>query len=140
MDFTFIASIVCDSCAMIFSFVFGVIYLTRPRYMPYHRDALGMEWNGLDARLQTLLIAFMRVVGGGFISAAMSLLFLLILMCRSGEEWLKYAILIVGFSTAVPTLYATILLKRNTPTSPPVGFSVLSVLLLLLGFGFSYFW
>lgn len=30
----------------------GILYLTTPRFMPYHADALGVSWEALPANYQ----------------------------------------------------------------------------------------
>ena len=45
---------------------FGVIYLTRSQFMPYHSLALDKPWSEVESNTQTLILALMRVAGGGF--------------------------------------------------------------------------
>ena len=134
MNGTLIAAFVCYFSAALFSAIFGVVYLTRSKFMPYHEDALGLSWSQLDARMQTLLLAFMRISGGGFLAAAVGIMILLLIPFRAGEVWSKYAIPAVGLTSALPALYATILMRRRTPAASPVWAGVLNVALLVLGF------
>ena len=46
-------------------FLFAGMYLFRPDFMPYHEVAIGMPWKDLPAELQVLIIALLRVGGGG---------------------------------------------------------------------------
>lgn len=50
---------------------FGLTYLFKDSFMPYHRAAVSIPWNKLDINIQFLILALMRAVSGGFILAAL---------------------------------------------------------------------
>lgn len=112
----------------------GLVYLTRPEFMPYHADAVGMSWGELKPELQTLLLALMRVAAGGFLAAAATVFVLLAIPFRRGQRWADFAIPGVSLLAAVPTLFAVILVRSRTPAKPPLGMAALEVALILLGF------
>lgn len=114
--------------------VFGVVYLTCSEYMPYHRAALGLDWKDLNPPLQTLLITLLRVAGGGFLASGLGIGIILGFPFRSGEPWATYAILVIGLTVAIPTLYATIVMRRRTPASPPVAAGAVGVGSIVVGF------
>jgi hypothetical protein len=37
----------------------GLIYLFKKSFMPYHSEAVSMEWNEVESNFQHLIIAFM---------------------------------------------------------------------------------
>jgi hypothetical protein len=43
---------------------FGLVYLLRKQFMPYHRVALGQEWAEVPRPVQVLTLALMRAVAG----------------------------------------------------------------------------
>lgn len=134
MSGTLDAAFVCYTLGALLSAVFGVIYLTSTQFMPYHQDAVGLAWGELDSRMQTLLLALMRVSGGGFLATALSIIFMLFFPFYAGEEWSKYAIPMVGLAEALPALYAALLVRRRTPASPPLWAGLLAAALIVLGF------
>ena len=54
----------------------GLIYLFKNSFMPYHSDAISLEWNEVDSSNQFLILALMRAVSGGFIAIAIVAAFL----------------------------------------------------------------
>jgi hypothetical protein len=134
MGATEFAATVCYALAVLVAMAFGVLYLTRSRFMPYHSDALQLGWDELDSQLQALLLALMRGVGGGWLAVSLSVAFLLLFPFRAGETWARYAIPLVGLAAALPSLYAGLYVRSRTPASPPVNLVVVAVLLLIVGF------
>ncbi len=139
MTIPFIAAFICYALVAFFLIIFGVIYLTRPTLMPYHLEAIGRSWTDLDASMQTLFLALMRVAGTGFLVTALSMLMLLLIPFRAGEIWASYAIPAIGLMQLLPTLAVTMYVRKHTPGSPPVGMNMLGVGFLILGFIMSLF-
>jgi hypothetical protein len=48
------------------SIVVGVTYFTAKQFMPYHAQAVGTPWQEVDTGVQTLILALMKVAGGGW--------------------------------------------------------------------------
>jgi hypothetical protein len=59
------AAAVSYSIVALISVVLGSIYLVSSQFMPYHAAALGTSWVALEPAEQTLILALMRVSGGG---------------------------------------------------------------------------
>ena len=119
------------------SIIFGFIYLIKNQFMPYHSEALGLSWSDLEPNLQILILALMRVAGGGFLATGLAMLILLIIPFRAGDSWSIYAIPIISFCTSSGALYATWLVKTRTPGNPPVILSLLALILTIIGLIFS---
>ena len=119
------------------SILFGFIYLTRNRFMPYHSEALKSSWSDLETELQVLIIALMRAASGGFLATGLAITILLIIPFRAGNTWSIYAIPAISLCTSIGTLYATLLVKTKTPGNPPVILSFLALALTFVGFIFS---
>ena len=128
------AATLCYALAVLVAMAFGVVYLTRSRFMPYHGDALQRSWDELDPHLQALLLALMRAVGGGWLAVSLNVAFLLVFPFRAGETWARYAIPLVGLAAALPSLYAALYVRTRTPASPPVSLVLVAILLLIVGF------
>jgi hypothetical protein len=134
MSATEIAATVCYVLALLMATAFGVVYLTKSKFMPYHSDALQASWDELDSNLQVLLLALMRSAGGGWLGVSLGVAFLLWFPFRAGERWAMYAIPVIGLAVALPSLYATLLVKNRTPASPPANLVAAAILFLVLGF------
>ena len=125
-------SFICYSLVAFLGFVFAFIYLTRTEFIPYHADAVGMEWNEVDANFQVLIIALMRVSGGGWLATSLSISFLLIAGRKFKKIWLKVALVAVGLAALIPSLYATLYVKNHSPADPPWLAAAIGILLLLV--------
>jgi hypothetical protein len=124
----------CYLLVILLSFVFAAVYLFRSEFMPYHAAALGVAWSRLDPAFQALFLALMRVCGGGWLAVAAAMTVLLAVPFRRNEPWSRWALPLVALCAAVPTLYATLLVKSRTPASPPWFGAAAAILLVLAGF------
>ncbi|MGB6295245.1 MAG: hypothetical protein WBF90_03550 [Rivularia sp. (in: cyanobacteria)] len=102
--------------------------------MPYHALALEKEWTELDIKTQTLILALMRVAGGGFLATGMTVILLMYLYIKTMEEWMIFIIPTIVFVTLLSSLYATLIVKNRTPGLPPVNLNLLLIGLMLTGF------
>lgn len=120
------------------SIIFGLIYLFRPEFMPYHAVAVGQRWPEVDPAFQILIMALMRVVGGGFLATSCAIGILLFKPFRQGIRWSYWAIPVIGLIFSLSTLYATLYVTLNTPASPPLIPAALGTLLFVIGFVLSF--
>ena len=116
---------------------FGSVYLFRSEFMPYHADAIGTNWESVDPTIQVLILALMRVAGGGWLAAAVSIAILLKVQLQKDFRWIRWAIPAVGLTVSLPTLYATYYVTTNTPANPPWLAALIGIVLLLVGFAAS---
>ena len=124
---------VCYGLVAAAAVVFGAVYLLRGRPMPYHEEALGRKFGELDARLQTLLVAMLRVVGGELLACGLGLALLIGLSFRDGENWTIWAMPLLALGIVLPNLYATAFVRLKTGARTPVEFPVVGVVLVVAG-------
>ncbi|MEM8720354.1 MAG: hypothetical protein AAGE84_13795 [Cyanobacteria bacterium P01_G01_bin.39] len=129
-----IVSSVCYGVVALISVVFGVIYLTRDQFMPYHSLALAKPWTEVEPNIQTLILALMRVAGGGFLATGIAMIVLLLIPFQAKEPWAIYSIFIIALITALGSAYGTFLVKSRTPGNPPFKLSLVSVILSATAF------
>jgi hypothetical protein len=115
-------------------FVFTYLYLSRPEFMPYHAVAVGKDWEAVEPGIQTLILALMRVSGGGWLAASMAMGLLLIQSFREEKLWIYAFITLVGLSATIPTLLATLLVRNHSPANPPWIAAAMAIGILLLSF------
>ena len=130
----FLISSICYGLDAAIALIFGVIYLTRTQFMPYHSLALSKPWSEVEPNIQTLILALMRVAGGGFIATGIAIIVLLCIPFQAREQWAIYSIFIICFCSSFGSGYATYLVRNNTPGNPPFKLSLGAILLSLLGF------
>src|SRR5512134_1863567 len=71
---------------------FGIVYLVRPEFMPYHSVAVGMPWAAMTPPFQVLILALMRAVGAACLALAILEWTLLLIPFRRGAAWATWAI------------------------------------------------
>jgi hypothetical protein len=114
-----IAALVLYSIPTVGLFLQGLLYLTTPRFMPYHADALGVTWEMLEPNYQGFLIGVIKAMGAGSVGVTLSLAVMLVIPFRRGETWAKWAIPAVGAVFTALTAYAAYTIDMRTPASPP---------------------
>ena len=115
----------------------GLIYLLKNSFMPYHSEAVSLEWNEVYFGTQFLILALMRAISGGFIAIAIVIAFLQNKFSSTKIKWLPKIILIGGLIVGLTSLYATMIIKFNTAGSPPTLSIIIGVLLLIIGYIFN---
>ena len=113
-------------------FVFAFIYLFRSEFMPYHAVAVGSEWTTVDESMKILILALMRVSGGGWLATAISITFLLIARSKFTSSIFSIGMTLVGLGALIPTLYATLFVRSNSPADPPWFAAVIGIALLVI--------
>jgi hypothetical protein len=105
--------------------------------MPYHSEAVSMEWNEVESNFQHLIIAFMWVVAGGYIAVAISIILLQRKFSMNKISWILVIIIIPGLVVSSLTIYATMLVRLNTPCNPPATLAIAGFILLIIGYVFN---
>ena len=82
MSLLLLFAFMCHLLAILTTLGFGLTYLLRRQFMPYHGVALEREWDALPYALQTLILALMRAVAGGALATA-----LLSMLTPSGDNF-----------------------------------------------------
>jgi hypothetical protein len=133
-----ILAVICFSMVILIGMVFAFLYLFRGKFMPYHADAVETSWEELDQRIRVLILALMRVAGGGWMASSVAIGTFLVFYILEGGLRAPLALTITGLAVCIPTLLATLLVKRRTQATPPV-FAVLFAMVLLLA-GWAIAW
>jgi hypothetical protein len=113
---------------------FGVIYLLKDSFMPYHSEAISLKWEEVEPKTQFLLLALMRAISGGFISTAIAMIFLQYKLQVNKLSWIPFLILILGTITMACSLYAIITVSVHTPGRPPITADIVGEVLLIIGY------
>lgn len=113
---------------------FGLIYLFKSSFMQYHSVAVSLNWSEVEQSIQALILALMRAVSGGFIVSAVAIVFLQTKFNKTRLPWIPLLILIIGLIIEATTIYATQLVKINTPGDPPTYLAYIAIGLLVIGY------
>jgi hypothetical protein len=119
----------CYVLVLLEPLAFGLTYLLRSEFMPYHALAVGAPWAQVPHGYQVLILALMRIAGGGFVALAVALACLLAGPFRDGAAWARVAIPAAGTIASGGALYGTLYVRANSDGRPPwaivAGFMVL---------------
>ena len=111
--------------------LFGVRYMRREAYLPYHADVAGKSWNELDPGVQVIILGMLKIVGAGFATLGVTLLWLCFAL-HEGARWAPWAILTISAVELGPMLYVAMRLRAfrpdaQTPVRPTLAMMVLIV-------------
>jgi hypothetical protein len=111
--------------------LFGVRYMRREAYLPYHAAVAGKSWNELDPGVQVIILGMLKIIGGGFATLGVTLLWLCFALYE-GARWAPWAILTISAVELGPMLYVAIRLRTfrpdaQTPVRPTLAMMVLIV-------------
>jgi hypothetical protein len=118
-------------------FTFGLVYLFKDSFMPYHSEAISLKWEEVGTSTQYLILALMRAIAGGYISLAFTICFLQYKLSVNKVSWIPILILIIGTISGICTVYAEFIVSDHTPGKPPIVAAVTGELLLIIGFLFN---
>jgi ABC-type transport system involved in cytochrome c biogenesis permease component len=128
------AAAVSYSIVALISVVMGSIYLFSPQFMPYHAAALGTAWAALEPAEQILILALMRVAGGGWVAVGVALAVLVAVPFRQGQAWTVWLLPLLGLVFYLPNLYATVRVTLDTPATAPWYGNLAGIVALLAGY------
>ncbi|HCF60581.1 MAG TPA: hypothetical protein DFS52_21605 [Myxococcales bacterium] len=112
----------------------GLVYLFSPRFMPYHAQVTGADWEAIPAGTQRLILAFQRGSGVAVIACALALFVLTLVPLRRGERWAMRAVPAVGLVGLVPLAVIIGRLGAETGAAVPLP-PLLGAIGLLAGGG-----
>jgi hypothetical protein len=122
---------------ILFFLVAALMYIFRSEFLPHHAAALGTSWGELNAQYQFIFLASLKLVGTAWLTASLAMAVMLFIPFRAGNTWTRWALPLVGLSSAIPTLLVSLYLGANTPASTPWIAAAVLIVLILLGFIFS---
>jgi hypothetical protein len=128
-----ITILILGSLVAILGYIFAFMYLFRQEFMPYHAIAVNESWAQVDPKMQVLILALMRVSGGGWLCVSIAMTILLFKYYKTEQLWLMTALFFIGLAIVIPTLLATLIVKNNSGANPPWIAAAAAILVLLVG-------
>src|SRR3954465_6439790 len=117
--------------------VFGVRYMRREAFLPYHAAVAGTSWAELDPGVQVVILAMLKIIGAGFATLGVTLLWLSFALYE-GARWAPWAILTTSATALGPMLHVALKLRAFRPDAQtPVRPTLSMIILVVLGFGLS---
>ena len=113
-------------------FLVGCVYLSLSQFMPYHAEALQLEWDSLDSNFQGLILGFLKGLGSGAFVAGTAVLWMAGKSLRESPQPFVVLMPFVAISYSSLLCFATYTVYTNTPGNPPLLLNVLLVVASVL--------
>ena len=127
-------ALACYALSLVAPLSFGLIYLFRPEFLPYHAAAIGQAWHEVQPEVQVLVLALMRVVGASNLAIAFIGMVVLMVPFRRGALWARWAFPVMELIAASGSLYATWYVQYHTGAPTPWRLVLAAVGLVVAGF------
>jgi hypothetical protein len=108
----------------------GIRYLFASEFMAYHAIVAGKSWSQIEPGTQTIVLGMLKIVGGGFLSCGVALLWLFVPLRRE-EAWARWAALSIASAMWIPTQYVTFVLKGAAASAQPPIIPTAAILVLV---------
>mgnify|MGYP000013507682 FL=1 len=100
--------------------IVGIVYVTANEFMPYHAQALNVDWNSLNENYKTLYLALIRLAGAGGLVAGLVNLTLVNYLYDRVETRFIWLLIVSSLIFQFVTNYVVYYVSRNTPGDPPL--------------------
>jgi hypothetical protein len=100
--------------------IFGIVYVTANEFMPYHAQALNVDWNSLNENYKILFLSLIRLAGAGGLVAGLVNLTLVNYLYHRVESRLIWLLIVSSLIFQFVTNYVVYYVSRNTPGDPPL--------------------
>jgi hypothetical protein len=113
----------------------GALYFSSKQFMSYHAEAVGVPWQEVDTGVQALILALMKLAGGGWCALGFFTIVLARATIRSGSALVRWALpagtLLAWSASFVATWKVHQVTGAATPWVPSlamIGFALLACL------------
>lgn len=111
----------------------GVVYLSASEVMPYHKQALGVEWSRLEPGVRVMLVTFVNGYGSAHLAAGIAMTALLLFPLRRREAWARWTLLAIGCPVLGGTAWLSARLAAATGADVPWQGAVVLLILFVVG-------
>jgi hypothetical protein len=127
----------CYLLVVISMTAWGVDFMLRDEFTPYHSVAVGMPWAEVPRQFQVLILALIKLAGGLWITIAACILVLLFKPFRRREPWALWAVPVLIVIELVAPIPAMAYVVFNTPAKPPLLITLVFVGICFIGMAMS---
>jgi hypothetical protein len=118
---------------------FGVVYLLRTRFMPYHAVAAGMPWADVPPNFKVVILGLIKAIGGTTLALAVAWYVLLFVPFQQGVRWAIIALPLLGLLQSAAAFYSMNYVALRTQAQPPLWAPGVGVLLTIIAFVLSLY-
>ena len=118
----------------------GATYYSSKQFMSYHAEAVGAPWQELDVGVQTLILALMKLAGGGWFALGFFTIVIAFAALKTRSvvaRWMLPAGTLISWSASFAATWGV---YRATGASTPWGPSLALIGLAALAFAMDAPW
>ncbi len=115
--------------------VLAYIYLSADRFLAYHAQAMGRPWEDVGPGTQAIVLALMKVAGGGWITLGFFTIAIAAQAWIRGGSLARWALPMGTLLFYVPTLGATWTVYSETGAQAPWVPSLVAIVSALVAMG-----
>ena len=112
----------------------GAMYLSTKQFMSYHAEAVGASWQELDAGIRSLILALLRLAGGGWSALGVITIALAWFAFKTRDAVARFTLPITGLLSWSASSVATWGAYQTTGASTPWMPSLAMIGLALMAF------
>lgn len=117
---------------MIAGAAWGIGFLLRSEFTPYHRAAAGVPWSEVPANFQVVILALTKLAGGLWVAFSLSIFVLLFVPFRQGARWAMWAVPLLMLAEYVAPMPAMYHLTTNSASTPPWTLTISCIVVTLI--------
>jgi hypothetical protein len=110
----------------------GVTYFSTKQFMSYHAEAVGTPWQELDVGVQTLILALMKLAGGGWFALGVITIALALVALKTRSVVARFTLPAAALISWSASLAATWGVYQATGAPTPWGPSLAMIGFALL--------
>ena len=118
----------------------GATYFCSKRFMSYHAEAVGTPWQELDAGVQTLVLALMKLAGGGWFALGVVTIALALAAVKTRSVLARWTLPVGTLISWSASFAATWGVYQATGASTPWGPSLAMIGLAFFAFAMDAPW
>jgi hypothetical protein len=103
------------------------------KFLPFHEQAAGKPWNNIEEPFRFLILAFLRLVGFGFLITAILLMVFPVVNYFFPDTFMRYSIPGVALIYCIGVFAANYLLHKDTKADTPWKGSLYAMVALIAG-------
>lgn len=99
--------------------IFGLIYFMSGHFRSYHSQAIGADWEEVDRGTQSVILALMKLAGGGWLALGFLTIALVLSELKQTRTHVRWALPAGTLTFYIPSLVATWSVYRETGAQSP---------------------
>ncbi len=112
--------------------ILGITYFFSKQFLSYHAQAVGTPWQELDSAVQTLILALMKLAGGGWIALGFFTIVLALAAFKTGSAVARWTLPAGTILFYLASFAATWGVYQETGAATPWGQSFAMIVIAFL--------